>query len=75
MAHTKGMDFSVEDHLDSNKFNHVVWTGTMGNKPYPSERNGADLSVNRAELLRTYHLSLDAQAAGVGSKVATNGSK
>ena len=53
-ARTRGMDFSVEDHLDSNKFNRLVWTGTMGNKPYPSERSGADLSVNRAELLRNF---------------------
>ncbi len=52
---TKGMDFSVEDHLDSTKFNHVVWQGVMGNKPYPTFRNGADLRLNRTALLAKYH--------------------
>jgi DNA-binding beta-propeller fold protein YncE len=55
-ARTKGMDFSVEDHLDSAKFNRVVWQGVMGaNKPYPYFRTGEDLSKNRTELLAKYH--------------------
>lgn len=29
-ASTRGMDFSVEDHLDSAKFNRIVWQGVMG---------------------------------------------
>jgi hypothetical protein len=28
----------------------------MGDVPYPTERNGADLRKNRAELLRKYKL-------------------
>ena len=64
-ARSKGMDFSVEDHLDSNKFNHLVWLGTMGNKPYPTARSGADLSRNRAEFLRNFHA---AQQGGQVSK-------
>ena len=54
-AHTKGMDFSVEDHLDSAKFNRVVWQGVMGNKPYPFFRTGKDLTENREALLAKYH--------------------
>jgi YVTN family beta-propeller protein len=48
---TKGMDFSVEDKLPTAKFNRVLWTGTMGNTPYPTARTGADLRKNRAVLL------------------------
>jgi hypothetical protein len=48
------MDFSLEDHLDSSKFNRILWTGTMGNKPYPTVRSGLDLRANRAELLKDY---------------------
>jgi DNA-binding beta-propeller fold protein YncE len=50
----KGMDFSVEDHLDSVKFNHVLWVGTMGTKPYPDARSGEDLRGNRQQLLEGY---------------------
>ncbi len=76
-ARTRGMDFSVEDHLDSNKFNHIVWAGTMGNKPYPSTRSGADLSMHRAELLRRFHTDKQAAPAtattgNVGSPLASN---
>ena len=50
------MDFSVEDHLDSAKFNRVVWQGVMGgSKAYPWYRTGEDLSHNRFELLAKYH--------------------
>ncbi len=55
-AHTREFDFSVEDHLDSAKFNRVVWHGTMGAaKPYPSERSGKDLGVNRAAFLKKFY--------------------
>jgi len=57
---TKGFDFSVEDHLDTEKYNRVVWEGTMGNKPYPTTRSGADLRANRAELLKSFR---EAQAS------------
>ncbi len=60
---TKGMDFSVEDHLDSAKFNRVVWQGVMGNKPYPTVRSGADLRFDRAALLAKYHASQAQRAA------------
>jgi YVTN family beta-propeller protein len=32
---TRGMDFSVEDHLDPAVYNRVLWKGLMGNRPYP----------------------------------------
>jgi hypothetical protein len=32
---TKGMDFSVEDHFDFKAYNHILWKGLMGDKPYP----------------------------------------
>lgn len=51
-AVTKGFDFSVEDHLDPDKFNRIVWQGLKGNIPYPTERNGADLRKNRRQLLQ-----------------------
>ncbi len=54
-AHTRGMNFQVEDRVDPVKFNHVLWTGIMGNKPYPFQRNGADLRVHRAEFLRNFY--------------------
>ena len=37
---TKGFDFSSEDRLQPAAYNKVLWTGTMGDKPYPSARDG-----------------------------------
>jgi DNA-binding beta-propeller fold protein YncE len=53
-AHTKGMNFSVEDKLDTAKFNRILWIGTMGNTPYPTLRSGLDLRANRVELLKNF---------------------
>lgn len=63
-AMTKGMDFSVEDHLDSATFNRVVWQGVMGDQLYPNTRNGADLRTNRSAVLARYHAKAATQAAG-----------
>jgi YVTN family beta-propeller protein len=53
---TAGFDFSVEDNLkDPDKFNRITWEGVMGDVPYPSERTGTDLRLNRAELLKKHH--------------------
>ena len=50
---TKDFDFSVEDKLDSDSFNMVLWKGLKGeSQPYPSERDGRDLSKHRDALLR-----------------------
>ncbi|MFZ0639809.1 MAG: bifunctional YncE family protein/alkaline phosphatase family protein [Candidatus Acidiferrales bacterium] len=50
-AKTKGMDFSVEDHVDPAKFNQIVWYGLV-DVPYPTARSGRDLRENRRELLK-----------------------
>lgn len=50
---TRGFDFSAEDKLDSAQFNLVLWNGLKGEEqPYPSERDGRDLSKDRKRLLR-----------------------
>jgi YVTN family beta-propeller protein len=52
-ARTEGYDFFAEDKLDSASFNLVLWKGLKGeDQPYPSERDGRDLSRNRKTLLR-----------------------
>ena len=50
-AHTQGMDFSVEDHLDSTTFNAVLWDGTMTGS-YPYARSGEDMRPDRERLLQ-----------------------
>lgn len=37
-AQTKGMDFSREDRIPTEKFNRIIWEGMMGGKPYPTDR-------------------------------------
>ncbi len=52
-AKTRGFDFNVEDHIDSAKFNRILWRGLIGNDtPYPMVRSGRDLRENRKELLK-----------------------
>ena len=51
---TEGMDFGVEDRIDFQRYNHILWTGLMGNRPYPEESSGKDLRQNRAALLARY---------------------
>ncbi|HYA62785.1 MAG TPA: bifunctional YncE family protein/alkaline phosphatase family protein [Candidatus Sulfotelmatobacter sp.] len=58
---TEGMDFSVEDHLDAQRYNRILWKGLMGDKPYPSSRSGLDLRANREELLQRYRSNLQQQ--------------
>ncbi len=49
---TKDFYFEVEDKLDPDKFNRVLWSGVKGdNVPYPTERSHADLRKNRTQLL------------------------
>ncbi|MBW4424130.1 MAG: beta-propeller fold lactonase family protein [Nostoc desertorum CM1-VF14] len=57
---TKDFYFEVEDKLDPEKFNRVLWAGIQGDKvPYPTERSHADLRQNRAQLLGNSSLSTD----------------
>jgi DNA-binding beta-propeller fold protein YncE len=65
---TRGMDFSVEDHLDTGRYNRISWTGTMGNKPYPTTRSGRDLRAGRAELLKNFHTQQAVQPTSSKSK-------
>ena len=46
-AAMKGQDFSVEDHLDTARFNAALWRGMKGAAPYPSARDGRDLRSGR----------------------------
>ncbi|MDZ8108573.1 MAG: beta-propeller fold lactonase family protein [Nostoc sp. DedQUE12a] len=49
---TKDFYFEVEDKLDPEEFNRVLWSGIKGdNVPYPTERSHADLRQNRAQIL------------------------
>ena len=64
----KGMDFSVEDHLDTVKFNHILWVGTMGAKPYPDVRSGEDLRGNRQQLLEEYRAGSQRSSGGSGGR-------
>jgi len=68
---TEGMDFEEEDRVDPQEFNHILWKGIMGDKPYPAAPTGSDLRQNRAELLERYNQSLK-QKAAEESKTGTN---
>jgi YVTN family beta-propeller protein len=35
-AATAGFDFSKEDRIDAQTYNHVLWRGLMGDRPYPA---------------------------------------
>jgi hypothetical protein len=60
---TKGMNFKDEDQVDPLDFNHILWKGLMGNRPYPVKPNGFDLRQNRAELLARYRQYLKQKTA------------
>ncbi|MDR5727288.1 MAG: putative Ig domain-containing protein [Terriglobia bacterium] len=62
---TKGMDFSDADLVDGGQFNHILWKGLMGNRPYPSRPSGKDLRQNREKLLAHYRRSLGKKAAPI----------
>jgi YVTN family beta-propeller protein len=52
---TRNFDFSVEDNLDTPRFNLILWNGLKDQaEPYPSERDGRDLRKNRPALLRDF---------------------
>jgi hypothetical protein len=53
----KGMDFEAEDRVDPLDFNHILWKGLKGGKPYPATTTGLDLRLNREALLARYRLS------------------
>ena len=55
---TQGMDFSHEDRVDPDLFNHVLWKGVMGNRPYPVPHTAyikaADLSNGKATVAKAH---------------------
>ncbi len=54
-AHMRGQNFSVEDDLDTDRFNHALWLGLAGpGVKFPSHTTGEDLSRNRAQLLANF---------------------
>lgn len=61
---SRGMDFSIEDRVDPQKFNQILWRGLMGTQPYPSDSSGTDLRTNRDELLQQYRSRLQASPRG-----------
>ena len=42
-AKTKGYDWASEDRIPAEAYNHVLWAGLVGNRAYPTERNGKDM--------------------------------
>jgi hypothetical protein len=49
----EGQNFDKEDDLDTVDYNRVLWEGLKGkNVPYPTVRDGRDLSQNREALLK-----------------------
>lgn len=55
---TKGFNFAVEDRLDADAFNRVLWAGIRGEGvPYPTSRTGLNLRANRPQLLKNWKLS------------------
>jgi DNA-binding beta-propeller fold protein YncE len=54
-AHMRGQDFSVEDDLDTDRFNHALWLGLVGpGVKFPSHATGLDLSKGREQLLAKF---------------------
>jgi len=41
-ALTAGYNWSKEDDIPSDQFNHILWAGLMPGKPYPTLRSGID---------------------------------
>jgi YVTN family beta-propeller protein len=56
-ALTQGYDWSKEDEIPTEQFNHVLWRGLMPGRPYPVVRNELDYSkmapVTKAALIST----------------------
>ena len=69
---TEGMDFSAEDRINFDQYNHILWAGLMGSKPYPAVRSGLDLRPNRAQLLERYRANLQQQPEHAEESSARN---
>ena len=49
---TRGFDWTAEDRAPADLYNHILWEGMTGGRPYPGVRDGADLSAGRDAVLR-----------------------
>ena len=49
---TKGLDFSDADRIDDDVYNHILWKGLMGGRPYPAKSTGFNLRQNRPSCSR-----------------------
>jgi hypothetical protein len=47
----RGQDFSLEDRLDTDRFNRALWAGLKGEGAPEPTRHGRDLRANRSALL------------------------
>ena len=79
-AKTVGFDFSREDRVDAAKYNLIQWQGLVGeNVPYPTARDGRDLSKNRKALLQQWRasrlLAFTASSATAEKVAQTGGGK
>jgi YVTN family beta-propeller protein len=61
-ANMKNFNFHDADRLDTDAFNRVLWTGIMGNVPYPTVRSGLDLRKNRKQLLKQWEAKRKSQS-------------
>ena len=43
--------YNTVDRIDFNLYNHVLWDGLMGDKPYPAAPSGKDLRQNGSQIL------------------------
>ena len=48
-ALTQGYNWSKEDEIPSDRFNHILWAGLMPGKPYPVLRSGIDYDKQPAK--------------------------
>ncbi len=49
---TKGFDFSAADRAPTALFNRILWEGLMGDKPYPSRRDGQQMGTTHEASLQ-----------------------
>ncbi len=72
---TRRMDFSAEDRIDFDSYNHILWQGLMGDRPYPETVSGVDLRENRTELLKQYREQRNGAPAQGRSNTNTGAAK
>jgi YVTN family beta-propeller protein len=55
-VHARKLVFSAPDTDNANEMNRIVWSGTVGDVPYPESRTGEDLGADREHVLATYEV-------------------